>query len=573
MDIRDVIGKRRLLEIVGALAALIVASATGCGGSDTSQTGGTAGSGAGGGSGGGGSSGGGGAAGEEAPDYALAFPQDRVPRLDITISSAEWQAMVDDMTGMLGAFGTGQLGGGGGGGGGGGPLPQEFYDACIGLTAGDPCAVSFMGMDVSGNCTADQSGALMCQPSGFPGGGGGGFPGGGGGSGGGFPGGGGGGGGGGGPPGGGLPGGGDNVDLLPHTPTYVECEVATEDRKWSHVGIRFKGNSSLATPWMSGVWKMPLRLTFDEFEDTYPETKDQRFYGFKALSLSNGSADPSLLRDKIGTEVFADAGIPAPATAFYRVFIDHGEGSTYFGLYTGIEIPSDDSFLDTHFAGHKGNLYKPDGTGARWETFDADTLGKENHTSAADFSDAQALFDALHADRSDAAAWRAGLEAHLDVAGFLHWLALNTVIQDWDTYGRMAHNYYLYANPKDGGRFAWIPWDHSYAFNAAVNPLSLEMSEVTDKWPLIRFLLDDPTYKEAYRTAVAQAASKEYLPVTTGARFQAAHDLIAPYVTGAEGEIPGYTFITSDTSFDDGLAALLIHASNRQSEVATFLAK
>ena len=88
MDIRDVIGKRRLLEIVGALAALIVASATGCGGSDTSQTGGTAGSGAGGGSGGGGSSGGGGAAGEEAPDYALAFPQDRVPRLDITISPA-----------------------------------------------------------------------------------------------------------------------------------------------------------------------------------------------------------------------------------------------------------------------------------------------------------------------------------------------------------------------------------------------------------------------------------------------------------------------------------------------------
>ncbi|HRI18357.1 MAG TPA: CotH kinase family protein, partial [Burkholderiaceae bacterium] len=112
---------------------------------------------------------------------------------------------------------------------------------------------------------------------------------------------------------------------------------------------------------------------------------------------------------------------------------------------------------------------------------------------------------------SDAAAWRAGLAAILDVDVFLHWLALNAVVQDWDVYGRMAHNYYLYADPQSAGRFQWIPWDHSFAFTGADGgmfgqSLSLGMDEVGAEWPLIRFLLDDPTYNERYTQFVAQAA-------------------------------------------------------------------
>jgi spore coat protein H len=516
-------------------AALSVVPLYGCSGSEANS-----------GTGGSGGTGGGGGAEEikEEPDYARAFPQDRVPRLDVTIPQANWQAMVDDMTGLLGAFGVGGMGGPGGPGGPGGGMmpPQEIFDACDGLAAGDACKVSLMGMEVSGKCS-DLQGALACFPSGGPGGG----PGG---------------------PGGEVGGG---IDLIGGTPIYVECDVATEDRSWHHVGIRFKGNSSLGMPWRQGIWKLPLRLTFDKFDDTYPETKVQRFYGFKALGLSNGSADQSLLREKLGTDVFGNAGIPAPATAFYRIFIDHGDGPTYFGLYTGIELPSDDAFLDTHFDSHKGNLYKPDGAGAQWATWNADSLGKENHEDEADFSDAQALFDALHADRTDASAWRAGLESRLDVSGFLHWLALNTVIQDWDTYGRMAHNYYLYADPGKGGQFQWIPWDHSFAFASGMGAMSLSMAEVTDQWPLIRYLLDDPEYLKVYQGYVAQAAEKEYAPAAAEARFQAAHDLIKPYVVGPEGEIKGYTFLSSDTAFDDALAALIAHTKQRQGDVAAYL--
>ncbi len=464
------------------------------------------------------------------PDYDQAFPQDRVARIYLTIAPADWQAMLVDMTDMAGEFGAGM-------GGGGMMPPPELDAACEGLVAGDACVVDFNGQMLAGTCTELLGMGLMCFPEDGPG----------------------------------MMGGG--TDLLPRTPIYVECDVAVEGDLWRHVGVRFKGNSSLSSAWGQGVYKLPLRLNFDKFEDQHPEIENQRFYGFESLSLSNGWSDPSLVRDKLGTDVFARAGVPAPASAFYRVFIDHGDGPIYFGLYTGIELPTDESFLDAKFGGHDGNLYKPDGTGASFAVWDAASLGKENNEDAADFSDVQALFDALHADRSDAAAWRAGLEATLDVEGFIHWLALNTVIQDWDTYGRMAHNYYLYADPALGGRLRWIPWDHSFAFSSSGSfaaPLDLALAEVDEQWPLIRFLLDDPVYAAQYRERVAAAAATEYTPASA-VEFTAARDLIAPHVIGADGELPDYTFLTSDDQFTAAHAGLLEHVLARQAAVAEFL--
>jgi hypothetical protein len=486
------------------------------------------------------------------PDYVSAFPQERVTRLDIKIAQENWQAMLDDMTSMLGEFGatgTAVNGSGPTGSSGAGTapemtMPQEMIDACVGKVAADGCSASFMGTAVDGTCVSNERVGLACQPSGgmAPGGT------------------------------GGAPTGGANFDLVSRDPIYVECEVTDGSTMLYHVGVRFKGNSSLAMSWMQGIWKLPLRLKFDEYEDLYPEILDQRFYGFKALGLSNGSADPTLLRDKLGTEVFANAGLPAPATAFYRIYIDHGEGPTYFGLYTGIEIPSDNAFLEARFGSHRGNLYKPSGTGAQWNTWDEATLGKENNEEAADYSDAHALFDALHADRSDPVSWRIGLERHLDVDGFLHWLALNTVIEDWDTYGSMAHNYYLYADPGRNGRFAWIAWDHSYAFNSQ-SALSLGMTEVTDQWPLIRFLLDDAEYLATYRSYVELAAAEEYAPDWVSERFREAHDLIAPYVVGIDGELTGSTFVTSPSDFEASVDSFVNHAITRQNDVAAYLAK
>lgn len=502
------------------------------------------------------------ARGREETDYAAAFPQGEVPRLDLVIAASEWARMQADMTDMLGAAGSGSGTPIGPGGPGGMTPPAEVFAACADLSVGASCSATVFGTSVTGTCVTYSDGRLVCLPAGGPGGMGGppiGVD-----------------GGMGGPPtgvdGGMGPGGGgigDNVDLIPRTPVYAECTVTYAGRTWSHVGVRYKGNSSLAQPWMQGLAKLPLRLKFDEYEDTYPETKDQRFFGFKSLSLSNGANDDAHIRGKLASDLFAAAGLPTSATAYYRLYIDHGSGPTYFGLYTAAELPSDGAFLRTHFGSDDGNLYKPDGTGARWQTYDQTSLEKENNEAAADFSDTVALFDALHADRTDAAAWRAALEARLDVAGFLKWLALNTLIQDWDQYGAMPHNYYLYADPAHAGRFSWINWDHSLALQANGAAPALSLEAVDERWPLIRLLLDDSVYAAAYRAEVAALADGVFEPARMEATIRAAHALVAPYVAD---EQDGHRLSTA-AAFTASLDAMIAHVRSRAATADTYLGR
>src|SRR5690606_18534460 len=132
---------------------------------------------------------------------------------------------------------------------------------------------------------------------------------------------------------------------------------------WTNAGLRFKGNSSLASGWRSGNYKLPLKLNMDEFEDSYPEIDNQRFYGFDELSFSNNWSDDSLLREKVTADIFREAGLASANTAFYAVSVDYGEGPVYFGLYTAVEV-IEDTVIGTQFADDNGNAYNPEGQAA-----------------------------------------------------------------------------------------------------------------------------------------------------------------------------------------------------------------
>jgi len=364
---------------------------------------------------------------------------------------------------------------------------------------------------------------------------------------------------------------GNDAVFVDENPIWAPCTVEFEGKTWWYVGIRFKGQSSLSSTWSSGIGKLPLRFDFDEFEDVHPEIDNQRFFGFKKLSLASNWLDSSFLREKVAHDIFREAGVPAPRTAFYRVYVDFGEGSTYFGLYTMTEIP-DDPLLETYFGNDDGNLYKPT---SNWVSLNEEDFDKETNEDEGDFSDVETAMIALHADRSDAEAWRAGLEAVFDVDAFLHWLAVNTVIQNWDTYGVMAQNYYLYGDPADEGRLVWIPWDNNESLKSGDggqrSPLSLELAGVGDNWPLIRYLADDPTYWADYVSYVGETVEDAFAVEATQQRLQAAHDLIEPYVVGPDGEQPGYTLLADPQDFYDELDYLLDHVVQRREAVLEFL--
>ena len=357
-------------------------------------------------------------------------------------------------------------------------------------------------------------------------------------------------------------GGGPGGGFSDQTPQYFEAEFYFNGIQWYHVGVRYKGNSSLR----ANNNKLPLRFQFDEFEETYPEITNQRFYGFKELSMGSNYKDPSLMRDKSASDLFRHFGVPAVQTAFYEIYIDKGTGSyQYFGVYTMNEVVFD-SFLNNYFGSETGNCYKPDGDGAKFSTSGfnlADFEKKTNETTGRE--DIQAMYDALHASTriSNPTEWKAGLEAVFDVDGFLKYLAVNNTIQNWDTYGVMTHNYYLYHDPADD-KIKWIVWDNNEAFSSGGGfrtALPLAMNTTGTDWPLINFLINDSDYEATYKAYVKSFANSSFATSRMPTIYNTQQTLL---YSSANAEETGYTHITGGISgFTSEVSGLISHNSTR----------
>lgn len=372
----------------------------------------------------------------------------------------------------------------------------------------------------------------------------------------------------GGPPPGGGPGGGQGGGQATSEDGYVQntsfdnpdwfsCSVFYNDIEWYHVGVRFKGNSSLQRAYEQGDKKLSFKFDFDEFEDDYPDLKNQRFYGFKQLNLNNNFMDESFMREKVTADMFRQFGVAAPHTRFCAVYVDHGDGVEFYGVYTMVE-EVDDTVLEEQFSDEDGNLYKPDGDAASFGagTYDEDEFVKKSNEDEADFTDVAALYEVINDTEgrtSDPETWRADVEAVLNVPIFLKWLAANVVMQNWDTYGKMTHNYFLYNDPENG-LLTWIPWDNNEALQDKNSPLSLSLSEVTDMWPLIYCLLTQDTYRSQYEANVEAFATECY----TSSQL---HDVYDTY----KALLQDYASQEGNSNFSSAVSQLKQHVTTRSS--------
>lgn len=450
---------------------------------------------------------------EADPNYAVVFPQDKVNQIKITISPENWATMQANMTELLGEPGTG---GGPGGFRGGNEQPP--------------------GMGGQPQPGAGQGGQPPMGRGGFGGGA------------------------------------GRNTDMTPVNPSWFPATIEFNGQTWTNVGVRYKGNSSLTSGWRSGSEKLPLKLDFDEFEGDHPEIENQRFYGFKQLALGNNFSDSTWMRETLAYDLLGQVGLATPKTAFYEVILDHGDGEVSLGVYTVIEVV-DDTVIERAFGDDSGNIYEGDGAGASLAAGTANAIKtsfqKENNEKAADWSDVQALYDALHSDERTTAPekWRAALESVFDVDAFLKWLAMNSVIQDWDQYGSMSHNYYLYHDPATD-KLVWISWDHNMAFGSGPGrgrgggTASLDQANVNENWPLIRFLLDDEVYAQKYRDDLQESLTVFDADAIAG-KLDTLAALLAPYAEKS-GQADGFTTAVSQ---------LKSFVQTQQVAVQTFLTK
>lgn len=300
-----------------------------------------------------------------------------------------------------------------------------------------------------------------------------------------------------------------SVDDIDFTPIWVPGTLSFEGKDWYKVGIRYKGNSTLLNATRNNGDKYPFKLDFDEFEDEFPQIDNQRFYGFKQLNLSNNDSDPTFMREKLAADLFREFGVVAPKVAFYAVYLDRGNGSEFIGLYTLIE-EVDDTIPESQFLDDKGNLYKPDGDAASFAfgTYEESEFDLKTNEDEANYSDLKSFYDLLHSDlrTTNETQWTTDLENLFNVDMYLKYLAVNNVIQNWDTYGVMTHNYFLY---NDSGLLTWIPWDNNEAFQDGKQggAISLGMNEVSSNWPIIRYIMNVDKYVDTYKDYVSEFCS------------------------------------------------------------------
>jgi hypothetical protein len=351
------------------------------------------------------------------------------------------------------------------------------------------------------------------------------------------------------------------------SPMWVPATISFQGREWTHVGVRYKGASSLA-PYLLGDLRLPFKFDFDQFEDDYPEIDNQRFFGFKQLSLANNFKDPAGIRDTVVYELLAEAGLPSLRTAPYQIVLDYGEGPVRLGLYTLVEVIDDTGIL-SDFGSDDGNIYEGEGFGVSLATQYAhlleDSFEKKNNEDKEDWSDIWGLYDILNSEQriSDPATWRADLEAVFDVDGFLAWLGVAAVVGHADTYGNAYHNFYLYNNP-DTGRLTWVSWDHNMTFfDYLRSVLTLDKANVTDAWPLIRYLLDDEVYSDRYVELIAENFATVLAPDAMVAKIRAHAELIAPSAT----------LDMSQEEYDAAVQELVEFVATRAADIEEFLAQ
>jgi len=328
---------------------------------------------------------------------------------------------------------------------------------------------------------------------------------------------------------------GSGLDAFDAVSAWHTADILTDGQKWATVGIKLRSNSELANAWKASQSspRFPFRITMDKWEDEQPTIKNQRFYGFQKLSLTNLAGDSSSLRHQVASLVYRSKGVPAYRSTLVSLRIAHGTGinDTIDGGVYSLREMLDGPMLKRWFSGSNGNLYEP----ASFLTAAYTTSEFAGDGNDKTYTDVIAFMGALHAVNrtTDRAAWRTTLQNTFDVGGFINWLAISTVLGDKGGYGFEDGNYALYA---DQGKLHWMALDLDEALPTGngVYRGAWHLDEITAGASLVKNVLADSVLCETYKTQLAAYATSELSSGSLTARVTALASQLLPGSTAAD---------------------------------------
>lgn len=296
---------------------------------------------------------------------------------------------------------------------------------------------------------------------------------------------------------------------------------------YDSVGVKFKGNST----YNASNLKNPLNIKLDHI-------LDQKFQGYTTFKLSNGSKDPSFVREVLSYEI-GRYYMDMPLANYAKVIIN----GSYYGLFSSVESVNSDYqerrlFCDDDNTRIKCNPQSVmDGSSLKYEGSDSsDYFDYYELKSDYGWNDLKDFTYQLNYDFTT-------IEEHLDVDRALWMLAFNNVLVNLDSYtGPFRQNYYLIKDDND--RFMPIIWDLNQSFGSFsmlgggggpgggtdledLTDMDLFLREGDSDYPLIAQLFTVERYRKMYVAHVKTMVEENFADGSYYTRAEDIQDVIA----------------------------------------------
>lgn len=342
-----------------------------------------------------------------------------------------------------------------------------------------------------------------------------------------------------------------------------------------NIGFRTRGQFSMRESGLKKPWKINT--------DAY--ISDQEYHNLRQLMFINSIGDPSMLMEKLSYELMHFAGLPASHVTFVEFWIDFTDDSAppqFWGVYTMIERV-DRKFLNSRFSpdAKDGNLYKashaqrgPMDLVYYGESIDdyptvngLVAYGKENNEEENDYSDIIELCRVIDGtDYDSPEAFAEALEEVFNVDSYLRYMAVTALTMNWDTYPNTGNNFYLFHDPVTD-RFEWIPWDLTWGGETRMPLFTRGEFLVSPYAPLFERVFEVERYRRQYAAYLDLLMRFAFNYETINSQAQSYHNMIAPYVHQASGDLMYYSntgWFTPD-EFNNSWQelALLAHERNQ----------
>jgi len=366
----------------------------------------------------------------------------------------------------------------------------------------------------------------------------------------------------------------DAMWVDPEAKHQVKVDATIFGEELDDVAFRMRGQFSLR---MSGA-KKPWKIDTDYYVD------NQEFHNLRQLMFLNNIGDSSLLYEKLAYEMMYAAGLPASHVSYVELYIDFtddDEAPVFWGVYSLVERV-DNKYIGNRFGAESkgGNLYKASHAqrgpmdliyhGDQIEDYPTQNgqyaYGKMSNEEDADYSDIVYLCKVLDGTTyASDEEFMAALESVFDMDAFLRYLAVVTLIDNWDSYPYTGNNFYLYHDPVTD-IFEWIPWDLTWGGNAEGSLFDRADPGLMERAPLYDKVMEIEYYRGKYAAYLDLLLRVWFNSDNVTDLVQTYHRMIAPYVTQADGDKAFYgdDAMFAPEDFDHSWEAILEFVRQRE---------